>query len=404
MKKKSDIVRLAANHITSLFRSELPSGLVYHSLERTEATVKTAREFSKEAGLKARDREIILLAVWFHDAGYVSNDDGHEEKSVDIATAFLLDHQYPQEGINRVAGCIRATKLPNNPQDLSEEIVCDADSAYLFSKQFSQRNELRRLEEESRTARPIPEVEWLKETIEHVKNHAFFTSKGRKQYGKRRSKTLVKLHARVRKVLTRQSPEGYQAEMKEELTALKLKKEKRPERGVETMFRITSQNHMMLSSMADSKAHIMISINTLLISIIVTLLVRNLDLYPHLIVPTFLMLAVSLVTMIFGILVTRPEITSGVFSKEDITLKRANLLFFGNFHGMPLDDFHWGMNEMMNDGEYLYGSMIKDFYQLGQVLGRKYKYLRICYNVFMYGLILSVAAFTIAFLAGGLGR
>lgn len=170
------------------------------------------------------------------------------------------------------------------------------------------------------------------------------------------------------------------------------------------MFRITSQNHMMLSSMADSKAHIMISINTLLISIIVTLLVRNLDLYPHLIVPTFLMLAVSLVTMIFGILVTRPEITSGVFSKEDITLKRANLLFFGNFHGMPLDDFHWGMNEMMNDGEYLYGSMIKDFYQLGQVLGRKYKYLRICYNVFMYGLILSVAAFTIAFLAGGLGR
>jgi hypothetical protein len=53
----------------------------------------------------------------------------------------------------------------------------------------------------------------------------------------------------------------------------------------------------------------------------------------------------------------------------------------------------------MNDREYLYGSMIKDLYTLGQVLERKYRYLRICYNVFMYGLIASVIAFLISFLA-----
>jgi hypothetical protein len=54
------------------------------------------------------------------------------------------------------------------------------------------------------------------------------------------------------------------------------------------------------------------------------------------------------------------------------------------------------MEEMMKDRDYLYGSMIKDFYYLGQVLGKKYKYLRICYTIFMYGIIISVIAFAIA--------
>ena len=63
---------------------------------------------------------------------------------------------------------------------------------------------------------------------------------------------------------------------------------------------------------------------------------------------------------------------------------------------MKLDDFTWGMKALIEDKDYLYGSMIKDFYFLGQVLGHKYKYLRLCYNVFMYGLIISVIAFAIA--------
>jgi hypothetical protein len=65
---------------------------------------------------------------------------------------------------------------------------------------------------------------------------------------------------------------------------------------------------------------------------------------------------------------------------------------------MNLNDFEWGMKEMMNDSEYLYGSMIKDFYYLGIVLGKKYKYLRICYNIFMYGMIVVIAAYVIAIL------
>ena len=98
-----------------------------------------------------------------------------------------------------------------------------------------------------------------------------------------------------------------------------------------------------------------------------------------------------------AILATRPHVTSGTFTREDIRAKRANLLFFGNFHRSSLEDFEWGMKEMMKDRDYLYGSMIKDLYYLGRVLGLKYRYLRICYSIFMYGMILVVIAFAIAF-------
>jgi len=164
------------------------------------------------------------------------------------------------------------------------------------------------------------------------------------------------------------------------------------------MFRNTVRTHVEFSAMADSKANIMISINTLIIGIIVTTLLRKLVEYPYLIAPTFILLAVCLTCIIFAVFVTRPNITSGTFTKQDIEEKKTNLLFFGNFFNMPLGDFQWGMDKLMHDKEYLYGSMIKDFYFLGQVLGRKYKYLRICYNIFMYGLIAAVIAYTIAFI------
>jgi hypothetical protein len=103
-------------------------------------------------------------------------------------------------------------------------------------------------------------------------------------------------------------------------------------------------------------------------------------------------------SIVFSILATRPNISEGTFTKEDIANKKTNLLFFGNFHRMALPDYEWGMTEMMGDKVYLYSSMIKDNYFLGVVLARKYRFLRIAYNIFMFGLIASMIAFVITFI------
>ncbi len=176
----------------------------------------------------------------------------------------------------------------------------------------------------------------------------------------------------------------------------KEKKDSKPERGVETMFRVTSTNHQRLSDMADNKAHIMISTNSIILSVILSLLLRKLEDNPHLIIPTLLLLIICVVTMVFSILATRPSIPQGVFTNEDIQEKRVNLLFFGNFYRMSLPEYEKGMNKLMADSDFLYGSLIKDIYSQGVVLGRKYRLLRIAYNVFMFGIVAAVLAFIIA--------
>ena len=98
----------------------------------------------------------------------------------------------------------------------------------------------------------------------------------------------------------------------------------------------------------------------------------------------------------FSILATRPKLPHGTFTQEDIDNKSVNLLFFGNFYKMKLEDYKAGMWEVMNDREFLYDTLIKDVYSQGVVLGRKYRLLRISYNIFMFGLIASVLSFVFA--------
>ena len=148
--------------------------------------------------------------------------------------------------------------------------------------------------------------------------------------------------------------------------------------------------------MADNKANIMISINSIILSILMTVLTRKFDDYPNLIIPALFLTLTSLLTIVFAVLATRPNVSSGKFTSDDILNKRTNLLFFGNFHSMDLGDYEWGMKEMMKDKDYLYSSLIRDIYFLGIVLGKKYKLLRISYTVFMYGFVVSILSFLMA--------
>jgi hypothetical protein len=68
---------------------------------------------------------------------------------------------------------------------------------------------------------------------------------------------------------------------------------------------------------------------------------------------------------------------------------------------MRLQDYQWGMSQMMQDKSYMYNTMIMDIYFLGVVLARKYRYLRFAYTVFMVGLIVTVIAFGITWLTIG---
>jgi hypothetical protein len=167
------------------------------------------------------------------------------------------------------------------------------------------------------------------------------------------------------------------------------------------MFRTTSTNHLRLSEIADSKANIMISVNSIMVSVIVSILPRRIEENPSLMVPTAMFLTTALLTIVFAILATRPNVTQGTFTHEDIEQKKGNLLFFGNFHSMSLDEYQWGISELMRDSNYLYATMTRDIYYLGRVLAKKYKLLRVAYSIFMFGFVTSIMGFLIVFLFFG---
>jgi hypothetical protein len=153
--------------------------------------------------------------------------------------------------------------------------------------------------------------------------------------------------------------------------------------------------------MADSKAHILITVNSIILSVTVSFLFSKIAFYPELRIPTAILVLTCLIAVTFAILATRPSVSAGKFTEEDIRNKKTNLLFFGNFHKMELEDYQWGMSQMIRDKEYLYHTMIMDIYYLGVVLAKKYRYLRISYTIFMVGLIIAVIAFAIAGLSSG---
>jgi hypothetical protein len=181
----------------------------------------------------------------------------------------------------------------------------------------------------------------------------------------------------------------------------KEKKKKKPERGIETMFRITAANHQRLSDMADNKANIMITVNSIILSVVLSVLIRRIEEYPHLGLPSFILATVNLFSLIFSLLATRPSIPHGTFSEKELEKGNVNLLFFGNFYKMSLPSYTAGMMQMMENNELLYKSMIRDIYFQGIVLSKKYHLLRIAYNIFMFGIVVSVLAFIIASIRHG---
>jgi len=401
------ILAQAQQYVLSFFDSHGDERIVYHDRAHTEQVVEAARMIGQHYQLSERDFFIVNVAAWFHDMGYFKGGaPGHEERGAEMAVAFLTGTGVDAGAMQSVRGCILATQIPQKPTNLLEDIVCDADLFHLGTDRFADRNKLMRKEMEAVKGKKISKDEWRRNTIRLLESHQYHTDYCRLLLNEKKQENLNKLREKegvpvatdAITALLRQHVEGEQDEQ-EGLKPEKKKGKKDPGRGIDTVFRITSNNNQRLSSQADSKAHIMIQVNSIIISVLLSLLLRKIEDHTNLAIPATILLTVNLITIIFSILATRPHIPPGTFSKQDLDEKKVNLLFFGNFYKMSLQEYAGGMLQMMDDRDFLYGSLIRDVYFQGIALGNKYRWLRLSYNVFMYGLIISVLAFMIAALA-----
>jgi hypothetical protein len=139
-------------------------------------------------------------------------------------------------------------------------------------------------------------------------------------------------------------------------------------------------------------------VNALIITFTLPLLGERIAADKQMLIPTLILLAVCIVAMVFATLATRPIPMAGKSSMEEIKGKKSNLFFFGNFYEMTFNEYESGMREVVGDDELLDNAITRDLFFLGKALGKKYQYLRLCYNFFMYGIILAVLSFGAIFI------
>lgn len=165
-----------------------------------------------------------------------------------------------------------------------------------------------------------------------------------------------------------------------------------PERGIETWFRLTSKNLYTRLKIVDTKANILITSNSIIISVVLGSLYTRLDQDPHLIFAVGGMIITNVLSISFAILATLPgkQDKKTASSKEEL---QSNLMTFDGFYKMPREEYAEHVMELVEDGKTLYPSMITDIHNLGLVLARKYGLIRLSYLVFLCGIIISVMLF-----------
>jgi len=386
-------------YVLDYFHTHYDAKLVYHNLDHTQSVVDATVQIANHYQLNDKDFFIVCAGAWFHDTGYFEDIQNHEQKGADIAVAFLKHQDIPADIQDAVMQVILSTKMPQRPTNLLENILCDGDLFHLGTEEFAEKRKLMHKEVALLYQVDNSKKDWRLRDIEFLESQHYHTDYCNLLLTEQKQKNIDKLRSKIKEEGESLKPIPLIDANDEKL--LPKKDKKRPDKGIETMFRITSSNNQRLSDMADNKAQLLITVNSIILSLIVSLVLRRLEDNAFLIIPTFILLMVSLGAIIFSILATRPSIPDGVFTDNDLERKKVNLLFFGNFYKMALNDYSKGMIKVMNDNEFLYGTLITDVYSQGVVLGRKYKLIRIAYNIFMFGLIAAVLAYVVSYIAYG---
>lgn len=413
----------AQKTVSDLLLNKLSKSITFHTLIHTQEVVAACEKLADYQQTSEEDRTALLVAAWFHDTGYSGGKaQDHESLSIKLATDFLNAHQASEEFVNKVVGCINATRMPQNPKNAIEGMMCDADLFHLGTDEFKEKNKLLRQEMKSFSDKDLSKSDWRKINIQFLEGHVYFTTYGKeklqpvkeaylaelkqkdKNDGDMKPEKKDKIKEKQKDIIPLSVKQQQLADGKSKKDKEKAEKEKQSERGVSTVFRIVAQNQNNLSGMADSKANILISVNSIILSIIIGSLSTKLDDHPELLIPMIILVLVCVSAIVFSILATRPNVSHGTFTQEDIHNKKTNLLFFGNFYKMSLPDYDWAIQEMLADKDYLYASIAKDNYFLGVVLAKKYRFLRYAYNIFMYGLILAIVAFAVAMMVPGVAE
>jgi len=165
--------------ILEKLKNELPPNLYYHSFNHVMDVLGAAKHYGQLEKITEYENILLQTAVLFHDSGFIIQSRNHEELGCEIVKANLPNFDYTDDEINQICGMIMATKIPQTPNNLLEQIICDADLDYLGRDDFWEigYNLYKELEIYGILT---DEKEWNKLQLRFLTSHQYFTASAKK--------------------------------------------------------------------------------------------------------------------------------------------------------------------------------------------------------------------------------
>lgn len=187
------LVEEARLYVRRYFRRHMPARMRFHDLEHTLSVARHALEIGRGSGLEGRHLALLELAALFHDTGYATAYEGHEQESAALATAWLSARKAPPADIRQVAALIMATRKGHVPDGLLQAVLRDADSAKAGQADFDERSGLLRAERGHFLGTTASPAQWDRETLAYLKAHRFHTPYALQRFGARKRINLRRL-------------------------------------------------------------------------------------------------------------------------------------------------------------------------------------------------------------------
>ncbi|MEO1517939.1 MAG: Pycsar system effector family protein [Bacteroidota bacterium] len=390
------ILEAAHDHVLALFNRQRDTRLVYHNYHRGLRILETLGQIARAEQANAEVQETAELAACFYAIGHLKNYKQAAEARLEEARQCLGGLGYDPARLQAVLDCLRAVNGKESPGQVEARLLKDAIQAVNLASQFFDQRPLLRLEWEMMENRRLSTYEWHHLMLQDLLGAHFCTAHAKAQYEPLIGQQLLIQKDKAEKS-ARNRPTVVDGEDGQSRPFQNLER-KLPTSATQTFFRANYRNHINLSAIADNKANIMISVNAILISVIISILsYRNVpDTHPMVLLPVVIFLVTGLASLICAVLSIRPKVTTRNEGVKTVEEAKRNVVFFGNFVDLEEEQFEQALDAVLRDGELLYGNMARDLYHLGKVLDQKYRYLTMSYNIFMLGFVATVLTFLFA--------
>jgi hypothetical protein len=390
---RADIASLAQQYVLNLFNQKNDPRLVFHTYSQTLEITKAVNSLAQANGATEGEWETAALAGCFINAGYLFDYLKPAAKAVELTEKFFTAHLFTQEKKTLILNTLQGALSGQPPKTAEGQLLSDAVNSVYFGAHFFENGPLLRLERELILNQHPNKEEWGQYQLQQLLNVRFFTSHAKTTFEPVVANHLLALKERLEKRKKKELPGEFSGKKFRNL-------ERKTPSGTQTFFRTNYRTHINLSAIADNKANIMISVNAILISVMISVIsYRNMtETNPAVMMPVVIFLVTGLSSLIFAVLAARPKVTSIVNDSTPLEEAKKNIVFFGNFVNLKMDKYEELMDEVFKDSELLYGNLTRDLYHLGKVLDKKYRYLSISYNIFMVGFVATVIVFLLIIL------